>query len=96
MKNYNEKYASFVKTGKVVSVDGSKIVINIDNNNMEVDKSIFCQHCLSSLSIGDSIYISGINTSEGFKAIKGKKSNNDCASCNLENEIKSNDSCNNI
>jgi len=63
---------------------------------LTMNKNDFCKKCLGDLSINQAVIISGIEKNGEFKPFKGKKADNQCDSCEKQNEIKSNGSCNNI
>lgn len=64
-------------------------IINMHKNN-------FCKKCLTDLLVGQTVIISGVEKNGEFKPFKGKSDSSQCGGCQQQNEIKSNNTCNNI
>lgn len=95
MLRNQSKYNKIVKTGIVNKIYTDKVEIKIGEDVLMVDKKIFCGYCLSGLKENDNIIISGNWISGEFVPFRIKKDMN-CQECSMENEIKSQGSCNNM
>ena len=93
----NKTYDSLIKKGKIKEIQNKMVVVELEDGQiLKMNKNMFCKHCMNNLNINEEVIISGFNSKNGFKPSKGKKGLNNCSDCELKNEIKLNNSCNNI
>jgi hypothetical protein len=95
-KGNKDNYNRMIKSGRIKEINGQEIVVELnDGQIVSINKNRFCKECRNDLNVLDEVVLSGINGKNGFKPLRGKKYDG-CFNCELENEIKSDNSCNNI
>lgn len=97
LQRHNKAYDSLIKKGKIKEIQNKIVIVELEDGQiLKMNQNMFCKHCMNNLNIDEDVIISGFNTKNGFKPSKGKKGLSNCNDCELKNEIKLNNSCNNI